>query len=223
MFGQILPDLVEKLRVEKSATKDSAKGTLSSGPVSLSREASRDAEVTHQYERLDFSPERKTIELIQHCLKSGRARALTSHEMMKLHLLAVEFSHQMQLVSGALSSNKEINAEVMIRDIGKFEETLDLKIDSIIQSLPDLVFIQARMTAVPDSAGNRTVLRGVFSDAPHGIAYEVIVPARITLPEWTNPEWTGPEWAGRVRVFGRVTERPFSEPRRIAVIAFAVF
>ena len=209
LFNQIEPELIEKKRTIASSGKISAKGQIGTGPISAGIEGSQGKDSTGSYERIDFSPARRCLEVMQKVAESGARpyytifpewhRRYTDNQMLQLT----------EAGKGPITKDQlEKLRSKTLEQTGTDEKNALLK---EFQELDGLIFVKGQF--IQSVQTGAAILTKEFAGSPRKISFRVVLPHADSalIPP-----------SGNLTVFGRVT-KPLGQDGIVEIRPFAIF
>lgn len=215
LYSEIEPELVEKKRTVSGADSMSGKGKITLGPAEGEVGASKQKGATYSFERSNFSPERKCIQVMQFALSEKTAHFYTNGSGWFSGRLLKTFREDMDKAFKQAESSqpKEITKEDLeklrmeqpvteeqLKETKQRELQLTEEFESELKSLNGLVLIDSTFV-VRHNSQNSLMLVENFSEKPLHIVFRVVV------PEGNQVKPPLPEGKSRLRVFGTVTQQ----------------
>ena len=226
LFNEIEQDLVEQQRTVASTGTTTAKIGGKAGPIEGEIGGSKQQNLSSTYQRLEFSPERKCIEVMNYALKANRFKYLTTvndwmrrkqaadfqarySEILKRALSAQQSTSPTPTGDAAKSSTKDEQEAAALQLEGYRQE---LKAE--LASLDGLLFVEGEFT-ISKTSQDTTILTEKFSELPR-------VVLRVTASASPGLNAIAPSGRAHLKVFGTVT-RPLVGDSPIEVRPIAIF
>ena len=226
LYNEIEQDLVEKERTVGSTGEMKGKIGGKAGPVEGEISGSKEQKSSSTYQRLEFSPERQCVEVMNYLLTENRSKYLTTIDDWLRRKQAADFQVRYnEILNRALWGAQNISSNPAgdatksptkdERDAAaRWLEQNKGELKSELASLDGLLFIDGEFTISRTSQGT-VVLIEKFSEIPR-ISFRVTASAAPGLNE------IAPSGRAHLRVFGTVV-RPLVGDTPIEVRPIAVF
>jgi len=223
LYSQLEPELVEKHRTVSAGESASGKGTIAIGPAGGEIGGSKQQGATSSFERANFSPERKCLEIMKFALGQKTAHFYTDGGEWFLRKLLRTFREDMNNAFEKFKSSdaKEVTKEDFekLRDQSpakpptkeqqeetkRREKQYTEEFEAELTSLSGLVLIDGTFAVQRDPRGG-LVLIEKFCENPRKIVFRVSVPETEQLKRSLALELST-NGNARLRVFGTVTKQ----------------
>ena len=226
LYNEIEQDLVEQQRTVGSTAAITGKVGGKGGPIEGEIGGSKQQNSSSTYQRLEFSPERKCVELMNYALKANKFKYLTTidewlrrrqasdfqaryNEILRRALPATHESPT-PTVGGTTTTPTKDEQDAASRQIDSYRD--ELKSD--LASLDGLLFIEGEFAISRTSQGTIILLER-FSEIPR-------IVVRVTTSAAPGLNGITPGGRARLRVFGTVL-RPLVGDAPIEVRPIAIF
>ena len=220
LYSQIMPELVEKERSIETADKRQLKAGASGVGVSGELGTEKGVQTKSSLQRVEFSPERKCIELINYSLKEGRAKYYVNAEAWFAHKALKEIADKFEQIRKDPENVKpglfdsDYSPEAVERRKREIRQKYSANFIQEITALTGLVLLKGEFI-VSQKDNTHVILKHTLSEGePRKIDFIVAVAAIL-------PYATG-ERVKQLNVFARV-DKPLDEKGEIGAQAIAVF
>jgi hypothetical protein len=219
LYSQLEPELVEKHRTVSAGESKSGKGSIVIGPAGGEIGGSKQEAATSSFERANFSPERKCLEIMKFVLGQKTAHFYTTGGEWFGRKLLQTFREDMTTAFKKAESSD--GGEVTKEDFEKLrtrpptkeqeeetkrrEKQYAEEFETELASLSGLVLIDGTFAVQRDPRGG-LVLIEKFSEKPKNIEFRVSVPETEQLKRSLAVELST-NGNTRLRVFGTVTKQ----------------
>lgn len=226
LYNEIEQELVEQQRTVGSTGTMSGKVGGKAGAVEAEIGGSKQQNSSSTYQRLEFSPERKCVELMNYVLKGNESKYLTTSDDWLRRRQAANFQAQYseilkRMLSGTPGASPILPVDTTKNPTKQEQEAAALQLEAFtgqlkseLAALDGLVFVEGDY-AISRSSQGAVILVENFSESPR-IAF------RITASAAPGLDGITPSGRAHLRVFGTVV-RPLVGNGPIEVRAIAVF
>lgn len=226
LYNEIDQDLVEQQRTVGSIGKMSGKIGGKAGPAEAEIGGSKEQSSSSTYQRLEFSPERKCVEVMNYVLKGNNSKYFTTIDDWLRRKQAANFQARYNAILNRGLSTAQATTPSVLGDTPRnptkdeqeaAEHQLEenrTELKSELASLDGLLFLEGDFAIAKTSSGT-IVLMEKFSEIPR-VSFRVTASGAPGLNEIT------PSGRAHLKVFGTVV-RPLVRDAPVEVRAIAVF
>ncbi len=226
LYNEIEQDLVEQQRTVGSTGEITGKIGGKAGPVEGEIGGSKQQNSSSTYQRLEFSPEKKCVEVMNYLLKGNKSKYLTTADDWLRRKQAADFKAQYDEIVNRGLLGGQATSPTPAADTAKSPTKDDQDaatylleqnregLKSELASLDGLLFVEGDFAISKTSQGT-IVLVEKFSEIPR-------VVFRVTAPVAPGLNEIVPSGRAHLKVFGTVI-RPLVGNAPIEVRAIAVF
>jgi len=211
LFNEIQPELVERQRVEGTTSNIEGKSGIDAGHLTVSLAAKKESESKATLERVEFSPQRKCIEVMTFSRDAKRAIFLSDfHDWLSNRTLeSLEKARNAPLNADSLKPIAKLGSPEEIEE----EAAINHSLQKELSALEGLIFVKGKFTR--DSVSKDQIFLK-FSNKP-SIVIRVFI-----APTSGEPLIGALPLNATLTVFGRVT-KPLSDDGVVQVRALAIF
>lgn len=222
LFLQTEPNFVEKARTETVGGKRSVQVGIGSLPISSSAEATSEGEAKREFQAATSSPERRTLQLIQYCLSTGRAALLRNQIEMELSVVLHKYREQLDKYHMALEDpiNPAVQSYSEKEVLKPFDVALkeaERVVAPMLWNPPEFVLVVAPLSLATNKNACREYSGILKRRNAEPITVTVLVPTNVVIATGSPPIIREP------RVFGHVETRPTEKLPNLTVRAIAIF
>jgi hypothetical protein len=220
LYSQIMPELVEKERSIETDDKRQLKAGASGAGINGELGTEKGVQTKSSLQRVEFSSERKCIELINYSLKEGRAKYYINADAWFTHKALKEIADKFEQIRKDPENVKpnlfdtDSSPEAVERRRREIRQKYSANFIQELTALSGLVLLKGEFV-VSQKDNTHVILKHTLSAGePKKIEFIVAVPTVL-------PYATG-ERVRQLNVFARV-DKPLDEKGEIGAQAIAVF